>query len=85
MLWADRPPPARSAEAMGVALQKTSISTNIKERLDFSCALFSPSGDLIANVSSLAVVVSRATELGLTGPSSPCSPRVHELRRQVSD
>ena len=30
------------AEQMGRTLQRTSISTNIKERLDFSCALFSP-------------------------------------------
>ncbi|KAJ3821484.1 Hydantoinase B/oxoprolinase [Lentinula raphanica] len=37
------------AEAMGRALQQTSISTNIKERLDFSCALFAPDGDLVAN------------------------------------
>ena len=28
------------AEQMGKTLQRTSISTNIKERLDFSCALF---------------------------------------------
>lgn len=37
------------AEAMGRALQQTSISTNIKERLDYSCALFAPDGDLVAN------------------------------------
>jgi len=37
------------AEAMGRSLQKTAISTNIKERLDFSCALFAPDGDLVAN------------------------------------
>ncbi|EIW75632.1 Hydantoinase B oxoprolinase [Coniophora puteana RWD-64-598 SS2] len=37
------------AEAMGRVLQQTSISTNIKERLDFSCALFAPDGDLVAN------------------------------------
>jgi hypothetical protein len=37
------------AEAMGRALQQTAISTNIKERLDFSCALFAPDGDLVAN------------------------------------
>lgn len=37
------------AEAMGRSLQQTSISTNIKERLDFSCALFAPGGDLVAN------------------------------------
>lgn len=32
------------AEQMGRALQRTSISTNIKERLDFSCALFGTGG-----------------------------------------
>lgn len=43
------------AEAMGQSLQKTSISTNIKERLDFSCALFSPDGSLVANAPHLPV------------------------------
>ncbi|WVQ70846.1 hypothetical protein IAR50_000371 [Cryptococcus sp. DSM 104548] len=38
-----------TAEAMGNSLKNTAISTNIKERLDFSCAVFSPSGDLVAN------------------------------------
>lgn len=37
------------AEQMGWALQKTSMSTNIKERLDFSCAIFSADGGLVAN------------------------------------
>ncbi|KAJ0120466.1 hypothetical protein J7T55_015194 [Diaporthe amygdali] len=37
------------AEQMGRTLQKTSISTNIKERLDYSCAIFSQSGGLVAN------------------------------------
>lgn len=37
------------AEQMGRTLQQTAISTNIKERLDFSCALFDADGDLIAN------------------------------------
>lgn len=37
------------AEQMGRTLQKTSISINIKERLDFSCAIFSPDGELVAN------------------------------------
>ncbi|KAJ5092072.1 hypothetical protein NUU61_006942 [Penicillium alfredii] len=36
------------AEQMGRALQKTSVSTNIKERLDFSCAIFSADGGLVA-------------------------------------
>lgn len=37
------------AEQMGRTLQQTAISTNIKERLDFSCALFDRNGDLVAN------------------------------------
>ena len=37
------------AEQMGRALQKTSVSTNVKERLDYSCALFDQDGGLVAN------------------------------------
>ena len=37
------------SEQMGRALQKTAVSVNIKERLDFSCALFDPEGRLVAN------------------------------------
>ena len=37
------------AEQMGKVLQRTAISTNIKERCDFSCALFDRSGNLVAN------------------------------------
>jgi 5-oxoprolinase (ATP-hydrolysing) len=43
------------AEQMGLALQKTSVSVNIKERLDFSCALFSPEGRLVANAPHVPV------------------------------
>jgi 5-oxoprolinase (ATP-hydrolysing) len=43
------------AEQMGVALQSTAYSVNIKERLDFSCALFDPSGALIANAPHMPV------------------------------
>ena len=43
------------AEQMGRALQRTSISVNIKERLDFSCALFSPAGGLVANAPHIPV------------------------------
>ncbi len=43
------------AEQMGRALQRTSVSTNIKERLDFSCALFGPDGGLVANAPHLPV------------------------------
>ncbi|KAK1728477.1 hydantoinase B/oxoprolinase [Colletotrichum acutatum] len=37
------------AEQMGRSLQMTSVSVNIKERLDYSCAIFSPTGGLVAN------------------------------------
>ncbi|KAL4760208.1 Hydantoinase B/oxoprolinase-domain-containing protein [Aspergillus foveolatus] len=43
------------AEQMGRALQKTAVSLNIKERLDFSCALFGPEGDLVANAPHVPV------------------------------
>ena len=43
------------AEEMGVALQSTATSVNIKERLDFSCALFDGSGALIANAPHIPV------------------------------
>lgn len=43
------------AEQMGRILQKTSISTNIKERLDFSCALFGPDGGLVSNAPHIPV------------------------------
>ncbi|WDI40977.1 hydantoinase B/oxoprolinase family protein [Bremerella sp. P1] len=46
---------AAIAEQMGVALQNTSVSVNVKERLDFSCALFTSSGDLIANAPHIPV------------------------------
>ncbi|XP_018494081.2 5-oxoprolinase [Galendromus occidentalis] len=43
------------AEQMGKVLQRTSISTNIKERLDFSCALFGPDGGLVSNAPHIPV------------------------------
>ncbi|MGH7089234.1 MAG: hydantoinase B/oxoprolinase family protein, partial [Stellaceae bacterium] len=43
------------AEQIGVALQNTAYSVNIKERLDFSCALFDRAGSLIANAPHLPV------------------------------
>lgn len=43
------------AEQMGRHLQRTSVSTNIKERLDFSCALFDKFGNLVANAPHLPV------------------------------
>ncbi len=43
------------AEQMGLVLENTAASVNIKERLDFSCAVFDPSGDLIANAPHMPV------------------------------
>jgi 5-oxoprolinase (ATP-hydrolysing) len=43
------------AEQMGLALQNTAYSVNIKERLDFSCALFDAEGNLIANAPHMPV------------------------------
>ncbi len=42
-------------EQMGRTLQRTAISTNIKERLDFSCAIFDESGKLVANAPHVPV------------------------------
>jgi len=43
------------AEQMGVALQNTAYSVNIKERLDFSCAVFDHDGSLVANAPHMPV------------------------------
>jgi 5-oxoprolinase (ATP-hydrolysing) len=43
------------AEQMGVALQNTAYSVNIKERLDFSCAVFDAEGSLVANAPHMPV------------------------------
>ncbi|CAG8020166.1 unnamed protein product [Penicillium olsonii] len=43
------------AEQMGHTLQRTSISTSIKERLDFSCAIFSRKGKLVANAPHIPI------------------------------
>ena len=61
------------AEQMGITLQNTSHSVNIKERLDFSCALFDGIGNLIANAPHIPV------HLGSMGES------VQEMIRQVGD
>ena len=43
------------AEQMGIVLQNTAASVNIKERLDFSCAIFDGSGSLVANAPHIPV------------------------------
>jgi 5-oxoprolinase (ATP-hydrolysing) len=58
------------AEQMGVTLANTATSVNIKERLDFSCALFDAEGQLIANAPHMPV------HLGSMGES------VQEIMRQ---
>ncbi|MXO51495.1 5-oxoprolinase [Erythrobacter gaetbuli] len=64
------------AEEMGVVLQSTATSVNIKERLDFSCALFDASGALIANAPHIPV------HLGSMGDSIA---RVIEARGEARD
>ncbi|HEX3913655.1 MAG TPA: hydantoinase B/oxoprolinase family protein [Steroidobacteraceae bacterium] len=50
------------AEQMGVRLQNTAYSVNIKERLDFSCALFDGNGALIANAPHMPVHLGSMSE-----------------------
>jgi 5-oxoprolinase (ATP-hydrolysing) len=64
------------AEEMGVVLQSTATSVNVKERLDFSCALFDARGALIANAPHIPV------HLGSMGDSIA---RVIEARGAARD
>ena len=50
------------AEQMGVVLRKTALSTNIKERLDFSCAVFDAEGGLVANAPHIPVHLGAMSE-----------------------
>ncbi len=50
------------AEQMGVRLARTSHSVNIKERLDFSCALFDRDGNLVANAPHVPVHLGSMSE-----------------------
>jgi 5-oxoprolinase (ATP-hydrolysing) len=50
------------AEQMGLRLQNTASSVNIKERLDFSCALFDAAGELIANAPHMPVHLGSMSE-----------------------
>jgi 5-oxoprolinase (ATP-hydrolysing) len=50
------------AEQMGLRLQNTAFSVNIKERLDFSCALFDGAGELIANAPHMPVHLGSMSE-----------------------
>ncbi|MBT3808011.1 MAG: 5-oxoprolinase, partial [Rhodospirillaceae bacterium] len=50
------------AEQMGVTLQNTAYSVNIKERLDFSCAIFAPDGNLVADAPHMPVHLGSMSE-----------------------
>ena len=51
-----------AAEEMGLALQTSAASVNIRERLDFSCAVFDASGDLVANAPHIPVHLGSMSE-----------------------
>ena len=67
------------AEQMGLQLQNTAYSVNIKERLDFSCALFDTAGNLIANAPHMPV------HLGSMGESIKTVIRENAGRMQPGD
>jgi len=50
------------AEQMGLVLENTAASVNIKERLDFSCAIFDPAGSLVANAPHVPVHLGSMSE-----------------------
>ena len=51
-----------AAEQMGATLAATASSVNIKERLDFSCAVFDPEGELVANAPHIPVHLGSMSE-----------------------
>jgi 5-oxoprolinase (ATP-hydrolysing) len=59
------------AEEMGLVLRRTALSTNIRERLDFSCAVFDGDGGLVANAPHIPV------HLGAMGESVKAVLRAH--------
>jgi 5-oxoprolinase (ATP-hydrolysing) len=67
------------AEQMGLQLQNTAYSVNIKERLDFSCALFDAAGNLIANAPHMPV------HLGSMGESIKTVVRENAKTMQPGD
>ena len=67
------------AEQMGLQLQNTAYSVNIKERLDFSCALFDAEGNLIANAPHMPV------HLGSMGESIKTVIRENAGKMQAGD
>ncbi len=65
---------AAAAEEMGVSLQRSAFSVNIKERLDFSCAIFTADGTMAAQAAHLPV------HLGATPLSVAAAIAQHRLR-----
>ncbi len=63
------------AKQMGVMLQRTALSTNIQERLDFSCAVFDRDANLVANAPHIPV------HLGAMGETVKHVARVHQPQR----
>src|SRR5213592_4661121 len=68
-----------AAEQMGATLEKTASSVNIKERLDFSCAVFDREGNLIANAPHMPV------HLGSMGESVQTVIRENRGRMKAGD
>lgn len=67
------------AEQMGAILENTAVSVNIKERLDFSCAIFDPDGQLVANAPHMPV------HLGSMSESIKSVIRDHAEQMQAGD
>jgi len=67
------------AEQMGLRLQNTAYSVNIKERLDFSCAIFDAAGNLVANAPHMPV------HLGSMGESIKTVMRENAGRMRAGD
>ena len=67
------------AEQMGAALQNTAHSVNIKERLDFSCAVFNNNGELVANAPHMPV------HLGSMGESVRAIITAHSETMKTGD
>ncbi|MFK7989999.1 MAG: hydantoinase B/oxoprolinase family protein [Sandaracinaceae bacterium] len=62
------------AEQMGVVLQRAAVSTNIRERLDFSCAVFDANAQLVANAPHIPV------HLGAMGETVAAVVRARTMR-----
>ena len=66
---------AAIAEQMGATLQRTALSTNVKERRDYSCAIYDPRGELVAHAPHNAGVLK---PLCIVLPRCLLNPPVHE-------